>query len=56
MFITTCLFFQGAAINVTTLESAVYGFAHANELKGLRKSLYPEPLPKPTFRLPKRYA
>lgn len=47
---------EGAAINVTTLESAAYGFAHANELKGLRKSLYPEPLPKPTFRLPKRSA
>ncbi|CAG2235608.1 Saccharopine dehydrogenase-like oxidoreductase [Mytilus edulis] len=42
--------------NVTTLESAVYGFAHANELKSLRRSLYPEPLPKPSFKLPKRGA
>lgn len=49
-------YFKGIAINVTTLESAVYGFAHADELKSLRKSLYPEPLPKPKYRLNKRYS
>lgn len=47
---------EGLTINVTTLESAVYGFAYANELKSLRKSLYPEPLPKPQFRVQKRGA
>lgn len=32
----------GAAINFGTWQSAIYGLAHANELKSLRKSLYPE--------------
>ncbi|XP_063429910.1 saccharopine dehydrogenase-like oxidoreductase isoform X2 [Mytilus trossulus] len=47
---------EGLVGNVTTLESAVYGFAHAYELKSLRRSLYPEPLPKPSFKLQKRGA
>ncbi|XP_015599596.1 saccharopine dehydrogenase-like oxidoreductase [Cephus cinctus] len=35
----------GAAIHYGTWESAVYGLAHANELRELRRKLYPEPLP-----------
>ncbi|CAH1643500.1 unnamed protein product [Spodoptera littoralis] len=33
-------------INYGTWESLVYGIAHMNELPGLRKKLYPEPLPR----------
>lgn len=47
---------SGFVGNATTLESAVYGFAHAGELAGLRKSLYPEPLPKYKYKAPKRGA
>ena len=47
MIILQIILLKGLTINVATLESAVYGFAHASELKSLRKSLYPEPLPKP---------
>ncbi|XP_015512651.1 saccharopine dehydrogenase-like oxidoreductase [Neodiprion lecontei] len=36
----------GASIHYGTWESAVYGLAHANELRELRRKLYPEPLPK----------
>lgn len=43
--------FQGIGGNVTTLESALHGFAHAGELKPLRKQLYPTPLPRSKFRL-----
>lgn len=46
---------QGSAVNTGTFESAVYGLAHWSELKSLRKSLYPEPMPKYQYRLPKRY-
>jgi len=42
---------QGVGFNVTTLESAVHGFAHGGELKPLRKALYPKPLPKSKFPL-----
>lgn len=35
----------GASIHYGTWESAVYGLAHANELRDLRKKLYPERLP-----------
>ncbi|XP_059163768.1 saccharopine dehydrogenase-like oxidoreductase [Physella acuta] len=45
---------EGSAVNTGTFESAVYGLAHWNELKSLRKSLYPEPMPKYQYRLPKR--
>ena len=31
----------GATINFGTWQSAIYGLAHAAELKTLRKSLYP---------------
>lgn len=36
----------GASIHYGTWESAVYGLAHANELRGLRSKLYKERLPK----------
>ncbi|WAR20391.1 LDP1-like protein, partial [Mya arenaria] len=42
---------QGLAGNVTTLESALHGFAHAAELKPLRKSLYPNRLPRSKYPL-----
>ncbi|KAH9519579.1 hypothetical protein Btru_003066 [Bulinus truncatus] len=45
---------EGAAINTGTYESAVYGVAHRNELSSLRKALYPDPMPKLEYRLPKR--
>jgi len=35
----------GASINFGTWQSAIYGFAHAKELKSLRKSLFPDRLP-----------
>ncbi|XP_058793856.1 saccharopine dehydrogenase-like oxidoreductase [Phymastichus coffea] len=37
---------SGAGIHYGTWESAVYGLAHANELRDLRTKLYPEKLPK----------
>lgn len=42
----------GAGIHYGTWESAVYGLAHANELRELRSKLYPEKLPelKPKLR------
>ncbi|XP_030369592.1 saccharopine dehydrogenase-like oxidoreductase [Scaptodrosophila lebanonensis] len=36
----------GAALNFGTWESAVYGLAHADELRGIRQKLFPERLPK----------
>jgi len=45
---------EGGAVNTGTLESAIHGFAHANELKSLRKSLYPEPMPQYEHKLAKR--
>ncbi|XP_005095024.1 saccharopine dehydrogenase-like oxidoreductase [Aplysia californica] len=53
-FLTTETGNDGAAINTGTLESAIHGFAHAKELKPLRRSLFPDPMPKYDFRLPKR--
>lgn len=35
----------GASLHYGTWESAVYGLAHANELRGLRTKLFPERLP-----------
>lgn len=35
----------GAGVHFTTYESAVHGFAHANELKSIRKQLFPQRLP-----------
>ncbi|XP_063876849.1 saccharopine dehydrogenase-like oxidoreductase [Scylla paramamosain] len=39
-----------ASINFTTMECAVLGLAHSNELKGVRKKLFTTPLPKPSFK------
>ncbi|KAH8419208.1 hypothetical protein KR222_010588 [Zaprionus bogoriensis] len=36
----------GAGLNTGTWESAVYGLAHSDELRGIRQQLYPERLPK----------
>lgn len=36
---------KGAALHYGTWESAVYGLAHANELRGLRKKLFKERVP-----------
>ncbi|XP_052768955.1 saccharopine dehydrogenase-like oxidoreductase [Mya arenaria] len=47
---------DGLAGNVTTLESALHGFAHAAELKPLRKSLYPNRLPRSKYPLKTRMA
>ncbi|XP_070491011.1 saccharopine dehydrogenase-like oxidoreductase [Chironomus tepperi] len=43
---------SGASIHYGTYESAVYGFAHANELGGIRRQLFKEKLPrfKPTLK------
>ncbi|XP_017872882.1 PREDICTED: saccharopine dehydrogenase-like oxidoreductase [Drosophila arizonae] len=35
-----------AGLNTGTWQSAVYGLAHADELRGIRQKLYPERLPK----------
>lgn len=35
-----------AGLNFGTWESAVYGLAHSDELRGIRRELYPERLPK----------
>jgi len=37
---------RGAEVNFATWQSAIYGFAHADELKGIRKKLFPERLPR----------
>ncbi|XP_054000745.1 saccharopine dehydrogenase-like oxidoreductase [Hylaeus anthracinus] len=36
---------SGPMVHYGTYESAIYGVAHHNELRGLRKQLYPEKLP-----------
>ncbi|KAK2724007.1 hypothetical protein QYM36_002372 [Artemia franciscana] len=36
---------KGSSFHYATWQSAIYGFAHANELKPLRRKLYPERLP-----------
>ncbi|CAG5121242.1 unnamed protein product [Candidula unifasciata] len=53
-FVTTNSGPEGFTVNTGTFESAVHGFAHMKELKPLRKSLFPDPLPKYEYRLPKR--
>ena len=35
----------GPTINFATFQSAIHGFAHAGELKDLRRKIYPERLP-----------
>ncbi|XP_064623760.1 saccharopine dehydrogenase-like oxidoreductase [Lineus longissimus] len=45
---------DGGGAHYATWQSAIYGFAHAHELKSLRKQLYPSPLPKPSFRQTRR--
>uniref|UniRef100_A0A1B6G4X9 Saccharopine dehydrogenase NADP binding domain-containing protein n=1 Tax=Cuerna arida TaxID=1464854 RepID=A0A1B6G4X9_9HEMI len=47
---------DGAVIHYATWESAIYGFAHANELKSLRSKLYPEKLPVMKPRIKQRFA
>ncbi len=37
---------EGPLINFATYQSAIYGFAHQDELKPIRKQLNPQPLPK----------
>lgn len=44
----------GAALNTGTWESAVYGLAHADELKSLRSQLYPVRTPKFEPRMERR--
>lgn len=46
---------QGYTVNTGTFESAVHGFAHMKELKPLRQALFPDPMPKYEYRLPKRW-
>ncbi|PVD25896.1 hypothetical protein C0Q70_13560 [Pomacea canaliculata] len=46
---------DGIAFNYATFESAVYGFAYASELANIRKSLFPDPMPRSAHRVPKRY-
>ena len=45
----------GPSIHYGTWESAVYGLAHANELRGLRSKLYPKRLPPLKPKLRTRY-
>ncbi|XP_076224526.1 GTP cyclohydrolase punch [Nomia melanderi] len=45
---------DSAVIHYGTYESAIYGVAHHNELRGLRKKLYPEKLPSFQPQLEKR--
>lgn len=48
----------GYNVNLGTYESAIYGFAHANELKGLRtelnKNIFPQGIPRSKFPLKAR--
>lgn len=46
---------HGMTVNNGTLESAIYGFLNEGELKSIRKSLFPEPLPTPKYKIPKRW-
>ncbi|CAF1032156.1 unnamed protein product [Adineta ricciae] len=41
----------GGLIHYATWESAVYGFSHANELKHLRRQLFPQKLPYPKAKI-----
>lgn len=36
---------RGTSLNYGTWESAVYGYAHAHELRDLRMKLYPQKMP-----------
>jgi short subunit dehydrogenase-like uncharacterized protein len=45
---------KGASIHYGTFESAVYGYAHANELGGIRRQLFKNKLPKLTPSLKNR--
>lgn len=45
----------GAGVNYATWESAIYGLAHDNELRGLRTKLYPKRLTPPEPKLRPRY-
>lgn len=45
---------EGSVIHFTTYESAVYGFAHAGDVKKIRKQANRERLPKAAHRLPSR--
>jgi len=44
----------GASLNFGTWQSAIHGFANAKELRGLRKSLYPERMPSQSPKLKPR--
>ena len=46
----------GAIINFATYQSAIYGYAMADELKPIRKALFPQRLPNLKPKLPKRQA
>lgn len=45
---------EGLVGNFATFESAVYGFAYADELKTIRRSLFTSPLPRMAHRAPQR--
>lgn len=45
---------RGPSVNYGTWESAVYGVAHMNELRDLRRKLYPNKLPPFTPKLKNR--
>lgn len=47
---------EGSCINYGTWESAVYGLTFANELREMRRKLYPEKLPEFTPKLKFKYA
>lgn len=46
---------DGIHYNYGTWQSAIHGFAHANELRPLRKALFPERLPMPKYKAPHRW-
>lgn len=46
--------YGGASIHYGTWESAVYGLAHSNELRGIRSKLFKEKLPPAEYKLKKR--
>lgn len=46
--------YPGPSVNYGTWESAIYGLAYANELRGLRTKLFPKRLPSFTPKLAKR--
>jgi len=45
---------KGTKVHYGTWQSAIYGLAHARELRPIREQLFPEPLPKPKFKLAPR--